>query len=306
MTKNGLALIVLVALAGAACSNGNATTSTSTTSTPPAATSSAAPGTTSSTVGTTTSTGAPTTTTTATTTTTVTRVPEDGATLEVVAIELRNYVSIDPPLTLLIGVPQLQGLGNAAIQQLVNNALLAVANGAEEAFIADVARYVEEVEPTPETPLSSLDMFYNVRFLNAELLSIRFDSSTYFQGAANPGNTVQTLNIDLTTGDELQLPDLFLGSEWAFALDTLLRQQITEEIYQGDSTQLDGWVDADALVISQLFAFGEFGLEFSFQEFEIGPGVLGAPTVTLPYGAMGVYIDPDGALGRLAGIGDNG
>lgn len=311
MAGKSLAIIVLLALAAASCSSGDAATptSTSTSTTTPAptavATSSGVPGTTSTTLGITTTTITTTTISTTTSTTTSTSEPpgpEDGDDVEVVAAEIRDYASIDPPLTVQIVVPQLQGLGDVAIQQSVNEALLAIAGGAEGGFISDVAQYVEDVEPTPEAPVSSLDMFYSVRFVDAVLLSIRFDSSTYFQGAANPGNTVQTLNIDLTTGDELLLSDLFLGSEWAFALDTLLRQQITDEIYQGDPTQLEGWVDADALVISQLFAFGDSGLEFSFQEFEVGPGVLGAPTVTLPYNAMGVYIDPDGVLGRVADV----
>lgn len=226
--------------------------------------------------------------------------------MEVVSAELRDYASADPRLTVLIGVPSLQGLSDGGIQQAVNDSLLAIVTGAEESFIADVGRYVEDVEPTPEAPVSSLDMFYDVRFLTPELLSIRFESSTYFEGAANPGQTVQTLNIDLTSGDELDLEDLFSGTEWAFALDALLRERVTEEVYEGDPAGLDDWVDADALVISQHFAFSGSGLEFSFQEFEIGPGVFGAPTVTLPLGAMGVYIDPEGVLGALADVAGDG
>ena len=226
--------------------------------------------------------------------------------MEVVSAELRDYASADPPLTVQIGVPRLQGLRNGSIQQAVNNSLLAIVTGAEESFIADVGRYVEDVEPTPEAPVSSLDMFYDVRFLTPELLSIRFESSTYFEGAANPGQAVQTRNIDLTNGDELHLEDLFTGAEWAFALDTLLRERVTEELYEGDPGGFDGWVDANELVIPQHFAISSSGLEFSFQEFEIGPGVLGAPTVTLPFDAMGVYIDPDGILGSLADIAGDG
>jgi hypothetical protein len=226
--------------------------------------------------------------------------------VEIVAAEIRDYASIDPPLTVQIVVPQLRGLSDSAIEQAVNDSLVAIATAAEDGFTSDVAQYIGDAEPASEAPVSSLDMFYNVRFLDPELLSIRFDTSTYFQGAANPGNGVQTLNIDLTTGEEVQLPDLFLGSEWGFALDTLLRRQITEQIYGGDPAELEGWVDADALVISQLFAFGDSGLEFSFEEFEIGPGVLGAPTVTLPYNAMGVYINPEGPLRRLADAAGSG
>lgn len=296
MARRSLALVVVMALAAAACSSGEAATSTTTAS-------SAVPSTAATTIGTTPTTAAVTTTTTeAGSSTTVDPTPGSGNPFEIVRAELRDYESVDPPLTVLIGVPRLQGMTNTALQQVVNDSLLGIVTGAEEAFIADVARYVEDVEPTPGVPVSSINMGYDVRLLNSELLSIRFENSTYFEGAARPGQGVQTFNVDLTTGAEVHLPDLFVGSEWAFALDFLLRDRITEEVYEGDPAGLDGWVDTDAVVISQVFTFGPSGLEFSFQEFEIGPGVLGAPTVTLPFDAMGVYIDPDGVLGGLADI----
>jgi hypothetical protein len=140
---------------------------------------------------------------------------------------------------------------------------------------------------------------YDVRTLTPEVLSMRFDSVSYFQGAANPSQDVLTLTVDLGTGDMVFLGDLFTGTEWGFALDFLVRDAVVTQLYNGDPTELEAWVGPDELLIPELFALGPSGFEFSFPELRVGPAVVGAPTVTMPYPAIGVYLDSDGLVGRL-------
>lgn len=58
------------------------------------------------------------------------------------------------------------------------------------------------------------------------------------------------------------------------------------------SKEARGLVDPDSVLIPEYFALGPTGFEFSFHELEVGPAVVGAPTVSVPYDAIGVYLNP--------------
>jgi len=213
-------------------------------------------------------------------------------------VEVRDIEIADPPLQLLIAIPRVTGLADASIQEEINQYLRDIVTRAEQDFARDVARYLDEVGEV-EGPISFLDLLYDVRILTPEVLSMRFHQTTFFQGAANPSQSVVTFNVYLTTGEMLSLADLFVGTEWGFALDFLIRDAVISQLYNGDATELEAWVDPDSVLIPEYFALGSAGFEFSFQELEVGPAVVGAPTVTVPYNAIGVYLDPEGVMGGI-------
>jgi hypothetical protein len=236
---------------------------------------------------------------TGTSTTPATTTPTSGPPpVEIVQAELREIALETPPLELLIAIPHLEGVpGDTG--DAVNQYLLDITTRSEQAFVRDVTLYLDEVGPQ-EGPLSFLELFYEVGVLKPELLSMRFDETTYFQGAANPSRGVYTITVDLDNGEVIVMEDLFTGTEWAFALDFLVRQAVADTYYQGDPTELDAWVDPDDLLVPTEFLLRPVAFEFSFQELAVGPAVLGAPSVRLPYSEIGVYIDPNGPVGRLA------
>ena len=55
-----------------------------------------------------------------------------------------------------------------------------------------------------------------------------------------------------------------------------------------DEGVLDGWVVTVG------------GLAFSFDQYEIGYGAMGAPTIVVPWAELGAVIDPAGAAAGFA------
>ena len=56
---------------------------------------------------------------------------------------------------------------------------------------------------------SDLSVGYDVLLAQDDLVSIKFNVSTYFQGAAHPNSYADVLNFDLKNGKQLKLSDLF-------------------------------------------------------------------------------------------------
>ncbi len=208
---------------------------------------------------------------------------------------------IAPYIDVLVTIPQLEGLPDETIQERINGELANHVETLETGFVVDQADYLDllaeqGVDPAAQPP-SFIAITYDVRTLNPRVLSIRFDETFYSSGAANPLAAVDTFNFDLTTGRPLELSDVFGGSEFGFALDALARQHIIDELYDGDVEALAAWVSDDELLISPHWALGPAAFEMSFEELEIGPGVFGAPTISIPYQEIGVYVNPEGPIG---------
>ena len=291
--RRALGAGVAILLLAGACSDSSAQRATSTQAPATTSTAAAVPATT--VPGTTTPL-----TTEAVATTPVTALPPfAGDPVEIIRDELREVTLDEPPVELVIAIPRLDGASDAKVEDFVNQYLLDHVTQTERDFVSSVTDYLDQVGEVVG-PLSYLDLFYDVGVLNPDVLSMRFDEYTYYQGAANPSRAVHTVTVDLHNGALLGLEDMFTGSEWAFALDFLVRQAVADTYYEGDMTELDAWIEPDFVLIPDGFMLKPLGFEFSFQELTVGPAVLGAPSVRLPYSDIGVYIDPEGLIGRLA------
>src|SRR5215208_7290909 len=65
-------------------------------------------------------------------------------------------------------------------------------------------------EPRPEGSMGSdLSVSYTVNLAQDDLVSIKFDVGSYYQGAAHPNSYSEVLNYDLKNGKLLKLSDLF-------------------------------------------------------------------------------------------------
>jgi len=221
-----------------------------------------------------------------------------------VEVEIVEETYTDPDIDVVFNSVELVGIANADVEARINARIVELVRSTVDAFVLDVQQ--NGVSDPQAEQSSSIGLFAMVRLLNEEVLSLRFDEGTYYQGAANGSSSVKTLNFDLATGDELAIEDIFQGTEFAFALDFLARQELVDRYYQGDPTQLDAWLGPDDLAVNfDNWAISSFAFEMAFDEFEVGPGFLGAPTAVIPLSAIGVYVNPEGPAGRLLeGAGD--
>jgi hypothetical protein len=218
-------------------------------------------------------------------------VPDSTAGIE---LDIVENIYTDVPAEVFYAVPVL-----AEPAAGVNDQLRDMLEEREEQFIVDVIDFLPKENTTTDEPVSYLDIFTEVLVVNEDLLSARFFENSYFQGAANPAQGVQTVNLDPTTGRDYELTDMFEGGEFAFALDELARQDIIERLYQGDATELEAWAPPEQILELEHVALGPVAIEITFDELEVGPAVLGTPTAFIPYEAIGVYIDLEGAIGSL-------
>ena len=79
----------------------------------------------------------------------------------------------------------------------------------------------EEEEPRPRLDGQRSERWLHVALAQDDLVSIKFDVSSYFQGAAHP-NSIQTCSTyDLKNGKQLKLSDLFKpGAKFLQAIAT--------------------------------------------------------------------------------------
>ncbi len=205
-------------------------------------------------------------------------------------------------LSLSVTVPRLEGHPDPSVQGTINTRLKEHVDRAEAAFVTAIAEVQEVIVADggslDELPPSQYVLDYTVGLITDQALSIRFDEFSYTIGAANPANAITAINVDLATGMPLELTDVFTGEEFAFALDELARQQLIATLWQGDEAGFAEWV-GDAAVIADFehWSLSPAGLVMAWDEFAVGPGVLGAPSVLIPWSSIGVYVDGDGPAG---------
>src|ERR1041384_2498828 len=106
--------------------------------------------------------------------------------------------------------PQLTGGSNPNFEKF-NQAARAAVTKKVAGFRKDMQPEAgTEEEPRPEGSMGSdLSINYTVALAQDDLVSVKFDVSSYEQGAAHPLSYSDVLNFDLKNGKQLKLSDLF-------------------------------------------------------------------------------------------------
>lgn len=148
---------------------------------------------------------------------------------------------------------------------------------------------------TPDINLnSSLDLEYFTTPLTAnnnQLISVRFSLNEYMLGAAHPNQSYRVLNYNLTTGQVIQLSDLFKpGTDYLKALTAYSLKVLSKRL------------DTPADEIRPMMLFNNWnlrkdGLLISFDEF---PHALEDQTVIIPYSAIKNIMSKDNVVYHCA------
>ncbi len=160
--------------------------------------------------------------------------------------------------------------------------------------VAEFKDNLANLPATPDSTASSFELRYNLLSPPGNILSLKFDITTYYTGAAHPGAVSQTVAYDLQQGTDLTLADLFVpDADYLTAISKYCIAQLsTRDIgFQGfelGATAAPGnyrsWnITADGLMIT-------------FDEYQVAPYAAGPQAVVIPYKAMGQLIEPDGPL----------
>lgn len=195
--------------------------------------------------------------------------------------------------------PQLTGGNNPNFEKF-NQAARAFVTTKVGLFKKEMALEQGE-EPRPEGSMGSdLNIGYTVVLAQDDLMSIRFDVGTYYQGAAHPNSYSEVINYDLKNGKQLKLSDLFKpGAKYLQALSVYsiadLKKQgkdlLPEQIERGAAPKAENY---------QSWNIGKTGLGINFDAYQVGPYAAGPQFVMVPYSNLKDLINPDGPIAQFA------
>jgi len=200
--------------------------------------------------------------------------------------------------------PQLTGGNNPNLEKFNQAARAAVTKkvaGFKKDMTPDEGENTEETRPE-DSMGSDLTISYTVALAQDDLVSIDFEVSSYFQGAAHPNSYSETLNYDLKNGKALKLADLFKpGAKYLQPIATYciadLKKQagekglLPEEIDKGAAAKADNYLG---------WTITKKGLGIEFDPYQVGPYAAGPQFVLVPYSNLKDLINPEGPIGQFA------
>ena len=149
---------------------------------------------------------------------------------------------------------------------------------------------------------SNLHVAYTVVLAQDDLISVKFDVGSYYQGAAHPNAYSDVINFDLKNGKQLKLGDLFKPG--AKFLQTIADYSIADLKKQGkDKGLTDEEIQNGAAPQAknyQSWNVTKKGLGITFDAYQVGPYAAGPQFVMVPYSSLKDVINPDGPIGPFA------
>ena len=183
-------------------------------------------------------------------------------------------------------------VSESPVDHAVNGALEAVVAKAYSTFRAAVLE-----EEGAGAGASTLRGTGKVLLVDDRLLSVVFDFTTEWNDAATVQQETSTLLVDLSTGREIAVADLFVADgPWLDKLATAARVNLEAQL--GADTLFTEGLAADASNFRHL-AVAATGVVLRFDQYQVAPGVAGTPWVDLPWSSVAGLADPSGPIAHL-------
>ena len=158
-------------------------------------------------------------------------------------------------------------------------------------------------EPRPEGSMASnLNIAYTLVLAQDDLISVKFDIGSYYQGAAHPNSYSDVINYDLKNGKLLKLSDLFKpGSKYLQSIANYVIADLKKQA--NDKGLTAGEIENGAAPLAknyQSWNITRRGLGITFDAYQVGPYAAGPQFVMVPYSALKDVINPEGAIAQFA------
>lgn len=167
-------------------------------------------------------------------------------------------------------------------------------------YVNDFKKDFQPPEERMSTMGSTFDSRYVVELATADLVSVDFGISTYYEGAAHGNYNSLAFNYWFETGKTLTLADLFKPN--ANYLDALsnysikaLRRKLGAEI---DNEWIQKGAGAEAENY-QSWNITRRGLKITFNPYQVASYAQGPQVLVIPFAALKGIIDPNGPLAKL-------
>lgn len=190
-----------------------------------------------------------------------------------------NHIKMPSPAA-TIAYPVLTGMKERKLQETINKLIVAE-------ILAPCEKYASFDGPNETT---ALDAGYNLSKIK-DLLMIDQYGHMYFLGAAHDYSFRNTVYIDLATGVQYGLSDLFREDPgvWDYLSNAVTAQmrQNAADIYLDDSVTIGP---------DTKFALTDNGIDFYFEEGDIAAAAAGMQVFHIPYSDLTGYIDTESAF----------
>src|SRR5215207_9803013 len=199
--------------------------------------------------------------------------------------------------------PQLTGGNNPNFEKF-NQAARTSVTKKVAGFKKDMAGEQGE-EPRPEGSMGSdLSVSYTVNLAQDDLVSIKFDVGSYYQGAAHPNSYSEVLSFDLKNGKQLKLSDLFKpGAKYLQAISAYCIGELKKQMKAPDGTVDNESIQSGAAPTAknyQSWNITQRGLGINFDAYQVGPYAAGPQFVLVPYSNLKDLINPDSPIAQFA------
>ena len=178
----------------------------------------------------------------------------------------------------------------------INGAIQSVADKIYLDFATELAEMMNE-----GAPIGSSDLVGEGRiiFNNGYLLSVLFEGSTDWGGAASQQLWTDSIMIDLSNGQVLTSENLFqfeISTDWKEVVAEksydLLKERLGSEMVW-DEGLLPTGENFNNILVTQP------GLLIIFDQYQVAAGVAGTPTVIIPWVEIAAIINPQSRIGEL-------
>ena len=196
--------------------------------------------------------------------------------------------------------PQLNGGNNPNFEKF-NQTARGLVTKKVAGFKKDMAP-VEGEEARPEGSMGShLNVAYTLILAQDDLISVKFDVGSYYQGAAHPNSYSDVINYDLKNGKQLKLSDLFKPG--ANYLQAIANYSVADLKKQTDKGLTPEEIEKGAAPVAknyQSWNLMKTGIGVTFDAYQVGPYAAGPQFVTVPYSALKDMINPEGPIAQFA------
>ena len=199
-------------------------------------------------------------------------------------VSSKNIEDSDETFQLQLSIPQLEGLQDQQLQDSINKAFENQALQFQEETFKDLDEYVEAAEKQG-WPIRAYNAMtsYRVTYSKNDLLSLYVDYYSYTGGAHGFTNRVSS-NIDLKTGKELQLKDLFkAGVDYQKILNQEIKRQMQLEPDKYFPETLTQW---PGISENQSCYIEDGNLVVYFSLYELAPYAAGIPQFEIPLASL--------------------
>ena len=196
--------------------------------------------------------------------------------------------------------PQLNGGNNPNFEKF-NQTARALVTKKVAGFKKDM-QPAEGEEARPDGSMgSNLNIAYTLILGQDDLISVKFDVGSYYQGAAHPNSYSDVINYDLKNGKQLKLSDLFKPG--AKFLQAIADYSIADLKKQTEKGLIAGEIENGAAPLAknyQSWNIMKTGISVTFDAYQVGPYAAGPQSVWVPYSALKDLINPEGPIAQFA------